>query len=99
MCKKGLRDGKAGCVLGCSERKMVEYRILHGEKQGEKQDCKAGLQDNYFSFFKDLFGEISWLRALVILLNINVNQTSLPLGTHFSEENRALWLPVSSYRP
>lgn len=72
MSRKGLRAGKAGCVLSCSEHKMVEYRILHEEKQGEKLGYKAGLQ-NYFPFFKDLLGGVSWLRSLMILLNINVN--------------------------
>jgi len=41
-----VEDVKVGGSLGCSDRDMVEFRILRGRSKASKQDHNLGLQES-----------------------------------------------------
>ena len=63
--KDGLvEDVKVGGSLGCSDHELVEFRILHGESRARSRIKTLDIRRANFGFFKDLLGELPWVRAL-----------------------------------
>jgi len=57
-------DVKAGGSLGCSDLEMVEFCILHGGSRAISRMKNLDFRGANFGLFKDLLGEIPWVRAL-----------------------------------
>jgi len=55
---------KAGGSLGCSDHEMVEFRILRGGSRAISRITTLDFRRANFELFKDLLGEIPWVRAL-----------------------------------
>jgi len=63
--KEGLaEDVKAGGRLGCSDHEMVEFRILRGESRAISRIKTLDFRRANFGLFKELLGEVPWVRAL-----------------------------------
>jgi len=63
--KEGLvEDVKAGGRLGCSDREVVEFRILCGGSRGISRIKTLDFRRANFGLFKELLGGILWVRAL-----------------------------------
>jgi len=64
--KEGLvEDVKVGGRLGCSDHEMV-FRILHGGRRAISRIKTLDFRRANFGPFKDLLGEIPWVRALKV---------------------------------
>jgi len=50
--------------LGCSDRDMVEFRILQGRSRAESRIVTLDFRRADFVLFGDLLGRIPWVRAL-----------------------------------
>ena len=57
-------DVKAGGSLGCSDHKLVEFRILHGGSRAISSIVTLDFRRANSGLFKDLLGRIPWVRAL-----------------------------------
>jgi len=65
MNKEGLvEDVKAGDSLGCSDHKMVEFRVLHGGSRVISRIKTLDFRRANFGLFKDLLGGMPWVRTL-----------------------------------
>jgi len=65
--KEGLvEDVKVGGRLGCSDREMVEFRILHGGSRAISRIKTLDFRRANFGLFKELLGGILCIRALEI---------------------------------
>ena len=63
--KEGLvGDVKVGSSLGCSDHKMVEFRILRGRSRAISRITTLDFRRATFSLFKDLLGRIPWIKVL-----------------------------------
>lgn len=63
--KEGLVENmKVGGNLGYSDHETVEFRILRGRQKAISRIAILGFTGAYFSLFEDLFGGITWFRAL-----------------------------------
>jgi len=59
-----VADVKVGGSLGCSDREMVNFRILHGGSRAISRIKTLDFRRADFGLFKDLLGRITWVRAL-----------------------------------
>jgi len=59
-----VEDVKAGCSLGCSDHEMVNFRILHGGSRAISRIKTLDFRRDNFGLFKDVLGEILWVRTL-----------------------------------
>jgi len=63
--KEGLvEDVKAGGSVSCSDREMVEFRILRGESRAIRRIKTLDFRRANFGLFKELLGGVPWVRAL-----------------------------------
>lgn len=54
---------KAGSSLGCSDHKMVEFKILRGRSKAIGRTATLDFKRANLKLFKDLLGGISWARG------------------------------------
>ena len=63
--KEGLVGNiKAWGNIGCSDHKIMEFRILHGKNKAISRIASLNFRRGDFDLFKDLLGSIAWVRSL-----------------------------------